>query len=381
MFHEKSHHQQPQTTEGNTSQKNLGATISGIETSPGSEKERAKHISKPESIYRTMCNPMTKAVCLFWDATLPLFDTLNLLLQRDEPCIHIMKRSLYELLTDLFVRFVKPSTIRSADTLLKVAFMSRDNKKDRDDLDARTEFYTCVRSYFVEATKYIISKFPLEGELLSHAEVVDIGLRKEAKFASIEYFVQSFSSLKPVPASMDHLQIEFLKYRVENLSECVADQSRVDEMWFGLSAKYPILAKVVLGILTIPHSNADSERVFSVTRKTQTEFRPSMSTKLLESLIVKKTDLTTAGCCSQQTFSDSFLKGATYTALNLKPPQMEEQEVPYDSVCGKVLRMLSDPDPVVKSNVAEAVRENLLIHGRPVEVLWPVVWLLDLVGN
>ena len=56
-----------------------GPAIFGSDkTSSWHENERAKYISKPESIEITMCNPLTKAVCLFLDATLQLFDTLNL---------------------------------------------------------------------------------------------------------------------------------------------------------------------------------------------------------------------------------------------------------------------------------------------------------------
>ena len=98
------------------------AIFDSDKTSSWHENKRAKYISKPESIEITMCNPLTKTVCLFLDATLQLFDTLNL--------------------------------NRHHQNDMKQKGLIRTN--------ARTEFYTCVRSYFVEATKYIISKFFLE---------------------------------------------------------------------------------------------------------------------------------------------------------------------------------------------------------------------------
>ena len=39
---------------------------------------------------------------------------------------------------------------------------------------------------------------------------------------------------------------------------------------------FPRLWKVVRLILTIPHSNAEEERVFSITRKNKTSFRPRL---------------------------------------------------------------------------------------------------------
>ena len=53
--------------------------------------------------------------------------------------------------------------------------------------------------------------------------------------------------------------------------------------------KYSVLAKIMKGIAVIPHSNASSERVFSLVRKNKTEARASMSKKLLSAIIGQKT--------------------------------------------------------------------------------------------
>ena len=51
---------------------------------------------------------------------------------------------------------------------------------------------------------------------------------------------------------------------------------------------YHDLACVMLGILSIFHSNADSERIFSMVRKVRTESRASMSVPTLEALLINK---------------------------------------------------------------------------------------------
>jgi len=69
------------------------------------------------------------------------------------------------------------------------------------------------------------------------------------------------------------------------------------------------------GIMTIPHSSAHCERVFSCVRKNRTEQRDSLSDRTLESLLVLK---------SAKLESDGFfdkkdldrLKGAYYRHLN-----------------------------------------------------------------
>jgi len=54
--------------------------------------------------------------------------------------------------------------------------------------------------------------------------------------------------------------------------------------------KYDLLALVMKGILVIPHSNADSERIFSQVCLNQTEFRPNMGPRRLQSILIAKTN-------------------------------------------------------------------------------------------
>ena len=78
------------------------------------------------------------------------------------------------------------------------------------------------------------------------------------------------------------------------------------------------LAKVMKGILTIFHSNADCERVFSLVTKNKTQFRPRMSTEVLSALIVRKISMqANQTVCYQENISDTLLrkaKQATYIA-------------------------------------------------------------------
>ena len=163
--------------------------------------------------------------------------------------------------------------------------------------------------------------------LLLNAAVADINKRASSKFKSLQYFVIRFPRiLSPLGNKenehqlMDKLQMQFLHYQVAPLPDGVAGK-RIDEAWHELSKdpSYDLLSQVMLGILVLPHSNADSERVFSVVRKNHTDFRPTTSRKLLESTLVLKTDCQAKNVsCFQQRFSQELLKkakSATYVAL------------------------------------------------------------------
>ncbi|KAL3860554.1 hypothetical protein ACJMK2_010670 [Sinanodonta woodiana] len=72
--------------------------------------------------------------CLFMKSAIPLFDAANVVLQKEEPCIHIMHKILSNQLSDLLIRFFKPEIITSAKHLTDIDFHDHANQKDNEDL-------------------------------------------------------------------------------------------------------------------------------------------------------------------------------------------------------------------------------------------------------
>ena len=76
---------------------------------------------------------------------------------------------------------------------------------------------------------------------------------------------------------------------------------------------YKNLATLALHLLSIPASNADSERVFSLVRRIKTEFRSSLQTETVSALIGHHFNKT-CQCCELSCFDDSLLaKGKSCT--------------------------------------------------------------------
>ena len=50
----------------------------------------------------------------------------------------------------------------------------------------------------------------------------------------------------------------------------------MDIIWAYLRQLFPLLSKIELSVLPIPHSNAAEERVFSMIKKTKTEFKANI---------------------------------------------------------------------------------------------------------
>ena len=93
---------------------------------------------------------------------------------------------------------------------------------------------------------------------------------------------------------MDDLVEQFALYQSSDISSC--QNLRMDETWSTIGdikdengiQILKALSKVMLGILSIPHSCAHCERVFSTVRKNRTNQRASTGDDTLEALLVLK---------------------------------------------------------------------------------------------
>ena len=104
------------------------------------------------------------------------------------------------------------------------------------------------------------------------------------------------------PEKFDELEDEFLTYQAiedkeipgyvweEALVRSHNDKSyhRMDVIWAHLRAILPNLSDVALTVLTVPHSNATEERVFSIIPINKTEFRSRLDVTSLNAIVVVK---------------------------------------------------------------------------------------------
>jgi len=88
-----------------------------------------KSESRVSRISRLLDDPYTKLNCIFLQSAITLFDSVNTVLQKDEPCIHVLHCILLNLLQNCLVRFVKPQNITSAADLTQVSYKSAEDHK------------------------------------------------------------------------------------------------------------------------------------------------------------------------------------------------------------------------------------------------------------
>eukprot|EP00745_Piridium_sociabile_P015859 TRINITY_DN23683_c0_g2_i1.p1 TRINITY_DN23683_c0_g2~~TRINITY_DN23683_c0_g2_i1.p1 ORF type:complete len:488 (+),score=133.55 TRINITY_DN23683_c0_g2_i1:473-1936(+) len=270
--------------------------------------------SKVENIFNFIRSPTNRLYCMFLSYSVQMFDQFLLGFQSDEPKIHKLKRGMEALLRNIFSRFVKIVARKNKSVQqveYKVPYHILPNselgigeearhfleKKEENHLREVKieEFFGQVKAYFQELADYLKSRLPLGDPLLAHAEVADVACQDDSSVTSVRYFLTRFPSLLPQGCTVNDITEQFSSYQERDLSSCVAD--RIDKTWENIGClvqeqerSLKELSMVMRGILTIPHSSAHCERVFSCVRKNRTAQRASLADTTLESLLVVKSN-------------------------------------------------------------------------------------------
>ena len=284
---------------------------------------------------KNFSDPSTEVYLMFLQSVLPSFTHCNQFLQREEPLIHVLQPQLAKLVKNILAKFVQPAVLAKclkegglssvdfknsknhvSDEKLVIGFMTKQaiNKLLRaGDISVHQHavFFRAVKAFFIRATEYLLQWCPLQDELLLHATWLDFEQRLEKSFDSVEYFVLRYPEIFP-DMNIDHLNEQFVNYQLlaaEDIPSVVKesigleekDPYPVDVLWGYLrGVKIPgtncfafdLLFKVAEVVMTIPHSNAGEERIFSLINKNKTSSRSSLRLDgTLSSLIVVKTHI------------------------------------------------------------------------------------------
>ena len=132
-------------------------------------------------------NPLLEPALLFQTSAIAIFTHFSLLLQRDEPSIHLLKPRMESLGRKLAGRIIKPAVLQNTSTLLELDLDNKDIYKDPKSLfigfttkcvlnkllndGTITErdsmiFNNAAHNYHRSAAEYIQAKFPLDNDVI-----------------------------------------------------------------------------------------------------------------------------------------------------------------------------------------------------------------------
>ncbi len=129
---------------------------------------------------------------------------------------------------------------------------------------------------------------------------LDFERRLEKSVNSFEYFVHRFSAFFD-GINIDKLNEEFVDYQLLSSNDIPSSIKKSANLWGYLrgvkepgtsQTKFGLLFRVAKVVMTIPHSNAGEERIFSLINKNKTPSRSSLKIGgTLSSLIFVKTHI------------------------------------------------------------------------------------------
>ena len=279
------------------------------------DKTLAPNASKKASkILETLRSRSTRLYIMFLSYTIKLFDSFLTVNQSDSPKAHKMQNSCRKLIRDILVRFVVPAAFGGGKSIEDVNYKSKYNLKHDKDLiigemsrvfienkesnglneEKVKDFYKHVKLYFTTCTDYMIKNLPISDPFLKHLAVADPDMIPHSSSDRVRYFAQKFPVLTS-ETSLDTLLEEFSSLQCAHLPHTCEGKS-ADQFFLELwnlktedgGRPYKNIALFMLGLLTIPHSSAHCECVFSAVRKIKTDMRSSMGTATLEALLVLK---------------------------------------------------------------------------------------------
>ena len=134
-------------------------------------------------LYSVFDSPMTEVYLLFYQAILPTFTNLNLLLQREDPNIFLVADAIRSFLKKLLSKFVTLPAITSASNITRVNFADTNNQLensaitigimtkralnklfDNGDISQndKLKFFRGVRAFYVDAAERALAKLPFD---------------------------------------------------------------------------------------------------------------------------------------------------------------------------------------------------------------------------
>lgn len=277
------------------------------------------HLLAAEHILQKLQDPTTILFLEFLDFLLPLFTDLNKEMQAEHPKIHNLYEKITGTLKTIFDCFLK------REYLTSTPIENVDFKNPRNFMDIDAVYYGAAASntllsssanlnsdqvnlfkcrcldFYIEACKQITTRFPLKNNPIKGLDIIDPKNVKIGKTASIVPVSRLFPN---IVHSNDFQEIDTEWRILRNCEQIKTFPDDVELFWNEVSLlkrgdetqMFPLLSNFIFNILSLPHSSANVERIFSHINLLKTKQRNRLSTESITSLLHSKRLFNTANC-------------------------------------------------------------------------------------
>ncbi|XP_043465120.1 uncharacterized protein LOC122500314 [Leptopilina heterotoma] len=251
-------------------------------------------------------NDLLKVSLQFAIYSSKIFTTeFTLIMQKEEPLIHLLYAQLKSLILILLSSFVKQSILESIRFYTNDILKLLEDPKNFLDLEeinigekarktllklpklAQLSFLNQARKFYIASVKHILSRVKCFRTLKYFQCLGEENIKKNE---SVKYIIEIAKLLPLQNVDIDRLECEWRLLRVDEQVRFTKNKDeRIDVYWnhiFSLKSqvnnyKYPEIKRVVQNALALTHGNADVERGFSLSSRVLTEDKSNMSERTL----------------------------------------------------------------------------------------------------
>ncbi|KAA0722775.1 hypothetical protein E1301_Tti022107 [Triplophysa tibetana] len=246
--------------------------------------EEVERSVKVRDLASHLRDPIVKTYFLFLSAALKPLSEFNIAFQSEGVQIHKLEEEMSRLMKR-FLGYLIPARAIVAVPLREVEYGDGHQLADEDlfigadtktfmrsgelPVSAEKKIFQTVRNFYEAVLKKMFSSFPFDHPLLRDLKVLDPAARLNITPGTVERLRALFPQLR---LKEDKMREEFIDYQVTDSKE-LPQEDRIDRFWgmIGKDMRFSELPKFMKALLCIPHSNASSERVFSMCLMLQEE--------------------------------------------------------------------------------------------------------------
>ncbi|XP_066592981.1 protein FAM200A-like [Prorops nasuta] len=276
-------------------------------------------------LYEYMQNVETKAYLHFLHFVLEKFNTFNAEFQSRETKIHLLQPKSIEILFSILSTFIKPALLKYVmmeEGCININFSNQNNIMDIDDINVGTDCEEYLQDklleesltkiqvddikknclqFLIKSAEEIRNRFPFNNEFFENLTIFDYktALFDSDRDSSAAVLIK-IGNIFDISNETDLKNEWFSLFYKESLDERIAwSKLSFDKMWIAICSqltsegikKYPQLRLLLNNVRSLPHSNAEAERCFSLIPDVKTKKRNSISSATLNSICVIKSYL------------------------------------------------------------------------------------------
>ncbi|XP_066600733.1 protein FAM200A-like [Prorops nasuta] len=263
-------------------------------------EQQLEKIKEAEELLIIMENSETKAYLYFLETVLKKFNTFNALFQSKETKIHIINRCSRNFLLFFLQKFIKPVLLKQ-DVFLPFVrnetFLNNDNFLPVETINIGSDCAGYLEKMLEEKKKLLKHNFLENLDIFEK----DKALFDEDREASSFKLLQICRRLGNFNENAIKKEWEFLYAKESSVIKKYWSKLEFDDMWIAICSaekeknelRYPELRKLLSLVRSLPHSNAEAERCFSMLPDIKTKKRNRLVHDTLNATCVIKYALRT----------------------------------------------------------------------------------------